>query len=193
MLSEYNGDDDVDIVCDKAAKGVEAKSDFISDDSTNADSDLDEASIARWTSNGIFSSSSEGSSTAQSSPLLTCLQPSMSSDESFMETLTCEFVDAFNKPDFKLDLQTLLREGAGPDASNQLNAVVGREELCLAALQEVLPDYGYRCTPEDLEIVLCLLEDTAIDYEPIKARMIEIYDCLGLAPRTAFGTVPWAV
>jgi len=96
-------------------------------------------------------------------------------------------------PDFQEQLRLLLRERGGPDAAEHLE---GRSELCLAALGNVLPAYGYAASVGGLEEAFHFLEAMAADLPELESGLHAIYDGLGRAPPSelALGApVPWSV
>lgn len=102
-------------------------------------------------------------------------------------SLQDDMLEALEKPGFQDELLLLLRE-CGADAAKNLH---GRESLCLSALCDVLPQYGFECTPAGMEEAFQVLE-ALVSNDSSENTMI-LYDRLGLAPPQERGSVPWCV
>mmetsp|Transcript_19663 Transcript_19663/g.55287 ORF Transcript_19663/g.55287 Transcript_19663/m.55287 type:complete len:216 (+) Transcript_19663:87-734(+) len=171
-----------------AADGADGEKDWIhldSDSSTKADSDVDELPHDVGEDNEL-----EGIPFPTPRQLL---PRRAAADASPLAAFQEDVLEAVSTPDFQMEIASLLRDEAGPDAADHMRAVAGREELCLAALRHVLPKHGFGCTPQGLQAALRRLENPPVQSNRILNGTMAIFDCLGLAPEEPRVPVPWEI
>jgi hypothetical protein len=101
-------------------------------------------------------------------------------DPDSAKKLVEELLAAFEASDFQSSLLDLLRKGGGPDVGAALSRLQGREELCLATQNGVLPGYGFDVSAAGMHEALEALTVAALESEELAAGLEALHDSLGL-------------